>query len=94
MAVLAGGGLGVLPDFTVTDDVRHGRLVRVLPEWDLPSGGIHAVFPHARHRPRKMRAFVDLLKAHVARDDRPSACSTNGTCATSSSMTMRALHDG
>jgi DNA-binding transcriptional LysR family regulator len=93
MAVLAGGGLGVLPDFTVADDVRHGRLVRVLPEWDLPSGGIHAVFPHARHRPRKTRAFVEMLKAHVAQVDQLPACSTDGVCAASSSMTMRALRD-
>jgi DNA-binding transcriptional LysR family regulator len=94
MAVLAGGGLGVLPDFTVADDVRHGRLVRVLPEWDLPSGGIHAVFPHARHRPRKTRAFVDLLKAHVAQADQPPGCRTDGMCATTASMTTRALRDG
>jgi DNA-binding transcriptional LysR family regulator len=33
----------------------------VLPQWRLPSGGIHAVFPAARHRPAKVRAFVELL---------------------------------
>jgi DNA-binding transcriptional LysR family regulator len=71
-------------DFTVADDVRHGRLVRVLPEWDLPSGGIHAVFPHARHRPRKTRAFVEMLEAHVTQADQPPASSTEG---------MRALRD-
>jgi DNA-binding transcriptional LysR family regulator len=60
---------------------------------DLPSGGIHAVFPHARHRPRKTRAFVDLLKVYVAQADQSPACSRDGMCATSSSMTMRALRD-
>ena len=38
-----------------------GRLVHVLPAWSLPSGGIHAVFPAARFRPAKVRAFVELL---------------------------------
>lgn len=65
-AALAGGGLAVLPDFVVREDLAQGRLVHVLPQWELPGGGIHAVFPAARHRPQKVRAFVDALRAHVA----------------------------
>ncbi|RKP50522.1 LysR family transcriptional regulator [Trinickia fusca] len=65
MAALAGGGLAVLPDFIVAADVAAGRLVRVLPEYSLPSGGIHALFPASRHRPRKIRVFVEALKQHV-----------------------------
>ena len=60
-AVLAGIGLSVLPDYAVADDLAVGRLVAVLPRWSLPTGGIHAVFPTARFRPAKVRAFVDLL---------------------------------
>ena len=60
-AVLAGAGLSVLPDYAVRDDLANGRLVQVLPDWNLPSGGIHAVFPSARFRPARVRAFVDML---------------------------------
>jgi DNA-binding transcriptional LysR family regulator len=60
-AVLAGGGLSVLPDFLVAADLAAGRLIHVLPQWTLPDGGIHAVFPAARFRPTRVRAFVDLL---------------------------------
>jgi len=60
-ATLAGVGLSVLPDFTITDDLATGALIQVLPQWGLPMGGIHAVFPSARFRPPKVRAFVDLL---------------------------------
>lgn len=60
-AVRQGAGLSVLPDYAVADDLAQGRLVHVLPEWQLPSGGIHAVFPAARFRPAKVRAFVDVL---------------------------------
>jgi DNA-binding transcriptional LysR family regulator len=60
-AVRQGAGVSVLPDYVVADDIAHGRLIHVLPEWHLPSGGIHAVFPAARFRPAKVRAFVDLL---------------------------------
>ena len=61
--VMAGIGLGIFPDFAVEDDIAAGRLVRVFAGWTLPSGGIHAVYPPARFRPAKVRAFVDLLAA-------------------------------
>ncbi len=60
-AVLAGAGVSVLPDYAVASDLEDGRLVHVLPEWNLPRGDIHVVFPTARYRPAKVRAFVDLL---------------------------------
>jgi len=60
-AVCQGAGLSVLPDYAVAADLAAGRLIQVLPQWQLPSGGIHAVFPAARFRPAKVRAFVDLL---------------------------------
>ena len=66
-AVCHGAGLSVLPDYAVVDDLAAGRLLHVLPEWTLPSGGIHAVFPAARFRPAKVRAFVDLLAEHELR---------------------------
>lgn len=60
-AVLAGAGLSVLPDFLVATDVASGRLIHVLPEWGLPSGGIYVVFPPARYRPRKVSAFIETF---------------------------------
>ncbi|MDQ0513182.1 LysR family transcriptional regulator [Ancylobacter amanitiformis] len=60
-AVRAGGGLSVLPDFLVADDLASGRLVHALPEWRLASGGIYTVYPAARFRPPKVTAFVDML---------------------------------
>ncbi|NYH48819.1 LysR family transcriptional regulator [Xanthomonas arboricola] len=60
-AVCQGAGISVLPDYVVADDLAAGRLLHVLPQWQLPSGGIHAVFPATRFRPAKVRAFVDLL---------------------------------
>lgn len=64
-AALAGGGLAVLPNYAVEADVAAGRLQRVLPDWTLPESGIYAVYPAARHRPQKIRAFIDALRQHV-----------------------------
>jgi len=62
-AVRQGTGLSVLPDYAVADDLAAGRLVQVMPDWTLPSGGIHAVFPAARFRTAKVRSFVELMIA-------------------------------
>ena len=64
-AVLAGGGLTVMPDFACAGDVAEGRLLRLLPDWNLPGGGIFCMFPQARHRPKKIRVFVDALREHL-----------------------------
>lgn len=62
-AVRAGAGLSVLPDFLVRDELAAGRLVHILPEWRLPSGGIYTVYPAARFRPPKVTRFVEMLVA-------------------------------
>lgn len=74
-AVRLGAGLSVLPDYAVVEDLAAGRLVHVLPQWSLPSGGIHAVFPPARFRPAKVRAFVDLLQEIAPLDARVAGTS-------------------
>ncbi|WP_420107536.1 hypothetical protein [Mesorhizobium qingshengii] len=53
----------MFPDYSVGDDIAKGRLVPVFADWSLPTGGIHAVFPPARFRPARVRAFDDLLAA-------------------------------
>ncbi|WP_245319629.1 substrate binding domain-containing protein [Mesorhizobium temperatum] len=59
----AGAGLSVLPDFLVRDELAAGRLVQILPEWQLLSGGIYTVYPAARFRPPKVTRFVEMLVA-------------------------------
>jgi DNA-binding transcriptional LysR family regulator len=60
--VREGLGVSALTDYMVRADVGQGRLVRLLPGWTLPSGGIHAVYPATRHVPAKVRALIDFLR--------------------------------
>jgi DNA-binding transcriptional LysR family regulator len=60
-AVLAGAGLGMLPTYYVGDDLRNGRLVRVLPDHEPESLGIHAVYLSRRHRPLALQLLLDFL---------------------------------
>ncbi|TJV02560.1 MAG: LysR family transcriptional regulator [Mesorhizobium sp.] len=64
-ATLAGGGLAVLPDYLIADYLSQGRLVHMLPDWALPSGGIHVVYPAARFRPQKVTRFVSMLMEQI-----------------------------
>lgn len=59
---VAGIGLAVLPDYQVRTDIAEGRLVRLLSDWSLPSGGIHVVYPPSHFRPARVRAFVEILQ--------------------------------
>jgi DNA-binding transcriptional LysR family regulator len=60
-----GAGVSVLEEFSAEEDIRAGRLVRLLPDWKLPAGGIHAVYPPGRHMTAKVRAFIDFYRAFL-----------------------------
>lgn len=62
VAALIGGGITIVPDFAAAEDVRAGRLVRVLPDWSIASKGIYVVFPYSRFIPVKIRVLIDALK--------------------------------
>ncbi|RQT86362.1 LysR family transcriptional regulator [Burkholderia cepacia] len=69
--VLAGGGFGLLTDFSTADDAAAGRLVRLLPAWRSAPAGIHAVYPSTRLPSPKVRAFIDAMKQRID-DTRPA----------------------
>jgi DNA-binding transcriptional LysR family regulator len=60
-AVRAGAGIGLLPTFAAEPEVVAGRLVRVLPRFERAAGHLHVVTPAAKHVPRKVTAFRDLV---------------------------------
>lgn len=60
--LLDGAGIGALPDRFTQEDVQKKRLVRVLPEWCLPSVPAWAVMPMRRYLPAKTRAFLAHLE--------------------------------
>jgi DNA-binding transcriptional LysR family regulator len=57
------GGLGVIwqPGFLIGEDLRAGRLIRLLPEFTLPDIDIQAVYPSRRHLSAKVRVMIDFL---------------------------------
>lgn len=65
---LAGLGLAWRSLWEVGDDIRAGRLVRVLDRYAAAPTHVYCVFPARKHLPLRVRLFVDKLKAAFADD--------------------------
>lgn len=56
-----GMGIALLPELTCAEAIRRGELEVVLPNWSLPQGICHAVFPSRRGLLPAVRSFIDFL---------------------------------
>lgn len=69
-AAIAGMGLACLPKWLIADDLRAGRLVEVLTDFDVTptefDAGIYFTYPSREYLPRKVRAFYEFLKDKYA----------------------------
>ncbi len=62
-AVLSGMGIGFSPTWLFEDEMPHGDLQRLLPDWAAAPIPMHAVSPSQRRHSAKVRAFTDHLVA-------------------------------
>lgn len=60
-AVLAAGGIALMPMYLCAREEQSGKLVRVLPNWRLTGADLHVVYPSARYVPQRVVAFRDYL---------------------------------
>lgn len=69
-AALNGLGIAGLPSFLARDDLRAGRLERVLPGWRLFDITLWACLPSRKHVPASTRALLEFLKQEFGGEDR------------------------
>jgi DNA-binding transcriptional LysR family regulator len=62
-AVLAGVGAAWLPDYVIGDELRDGRLVRLLPAAKLPPIVVYGIMPKQARQSATVRAVLDILGA-------------------------------
>ena len=60
-AVLAGVGAAWLPDYVIDDELRDGRMVRLLPEAKLPPIRVFGIMPKQARQTATVRAVLDFL---------------------------------
>lgn len=67
---IAGMGLALLPQWLTDTEIKAGRLIKVLPDYDVtattfnPSAWL--VYPSRRYIPLKVKVLIDFLKLHLA----------------------------
>lgn len=66
MLALGGHGIFLAPSFMIADDLKNGRLVRLLANHRPVEFIINAIYQHRHHLSSKVRAFIDLLAERFA----------------------------
>src|SRR6266699_1546215 len=66
-ALIAGTGLGILPEFILREALAASRLERLLPDWSLPLGAVYWVTPPGGPRPKRVEVLGDFLVEKLAR---------------------------
>jgi DNA-binding transcriptional LysR family regulator len=66
-AILAGLGIGLVPDYVVQEDVRRGEVVTTLDDWRLSIFGtqMFMLYMPNRQHTRAIRTFIDFILERV-----------------------------
>nr|WP_144136055.1 LysR family transcriptional regulator [Kosakonia radicincitans] len=59
---ISGLGLAVISSWAVEEEIRSGKLVALLPEWQAAALPVHLVYPWARYYPARLRKFLQLMR--------------------------------
>ena len=65
-ALLDNFGLAMIPKLLAQDEIDSGRLVELLPEYELPKREVYALYHDRDNMPKKVRVFIDELKKHFS----------------------------
>ncbi|SAL39584.1 LysR family transcriptional regulator [Caballeronia sordidicola] len=75
-AVRAGMGIGQLPTYLVSEHIRSGELISLLPGYSSSRMGIFMFYPQRERLPARVRRFIDF----VAREDMSSFFNSTSNC--------------
>jgi DNA-binding transcriptional LysR family regulator len=65
-ALIAGTGLGILPDFILREALGANQLERLLPDWSLPLRTVYWVTPPGEPQPKRVEVLADFLMKKLA----------------------------
>ncbi|PKG38052.1 LysR family transcriptional regulator [Psychromonas sp. Urea-02u-13] len=65
-AVIASHGVGYIATYLLSDELKTGQLVQLLPDWktnlEMP---VYAVYPRKKHLPERLNAIISFLKENI-----------------------------
>ena len=74
-AAQEGVGLAYVNEWSASEEIASGRLIRVLEDWTPSFPGLRLYYPGHRHVPAGLRAFVGLVREIAVRRDEVSSSS-------------------
>jgi DNA-binding transcriptional LysR family regulator len=69
-ALIAGTGLGVLPEFLLREALKANLLERLLPDWSIPLGAAYWVTPSEGPLPSRVEVLGDFLIEKLAQREK------------------------
>lgn len=60
-SVLGSNGIAMLPKYMLETELQQGKLQAVLPDWQLPTFSIYAMYPSRDKLPLAVRKLIDFL---------------------------------
>jgi DNA-binding transcriptional LysR family regulator len=88
-ALIAGTGVGVLPEFILRDALAAGQLERLLPDWRLPAGAVYWITPPGGPRPKRVEVLADFLVEKLSQHTKRGARAAPTSALRSASKAMR-----
>jgi DNA-binding transcriptional LysR family regulator len=73
--LLAGLGVCQMPTFIVGSAIEQGKLISLMPHYELPKHAIYAMLPERKHIPAKISIFLTYLKTYI--DERSASWDLN-----------------
>ena len=61
LATLQGSGISRQPSYYVNNDIKSGRLIELLPDWQLPHSDVTLLYPRSRNISLRVKALVHYL---------------------------------
>ncbi len=61
-AALLGLGVAIVSSWVVAEDIAHGRLVQLAPQWCASPLPAWLLYPHAGFYPARLRRFVEVMR--------------------------------
>ena len=65
-ALIAGTGLGILPEFMLREAIESNQLERLLPDWSIPLGAVYWVTPPEGPLPKRVEVLGTYLIEKLA----------------------------
>lgn len=66
--MLNDGGISLQPDFIIGDDLKQGKLVEVLAEYQLTHYNIYAIYPSRKLLPLRTQCLIDFLVENLKKE--------------------------